>query len=64
MKQSDFCHAKTKRPKRKMVLATYNRNKILPRYPVNLKLYRKKKLENLKWFKFKMDATFGKRKNF
>ena len=43
--------AKTKRPKRKMVLAAYNRKKILPRYPVNLKLYRKKKLENLKWFR-------------
>ena len=42
-KQSDcFCMAKTKRPKRKMVLAAYNRKKILPRYPVNLKLYRKK----------------------
>ena len=41
-KQSDcFCMAKTKRPKRKMVMAAYNR-KILPRYPVNLKLYRKK----------------------
>ena len=39
-KQSDcFCMAKTKRPKRKMVLAAYNRKKILPRYPVNLKLY-------------------------
>ena len=43
MKQSYcFCMAKTKRPKRKMVLAAYNRKKILPRYPVNLKLYRKK----------------------
>ena len=42
-KQSDcFCMAKTKRPKRKMVLAAYNRKKILPRYPVNLKLHRKK----------------------
>ena len=43
-KQSDcFCMAKTKRPKRKMVLAAYNRKKILPRYPViDLKLYRKK----------------------
>ena len=42
-KQSDcFCMAKIKRPKRKMVLAAYNRKKILPRYPVNLKLYRKK----------------------
>ena len=41
-KQSDcFCMAKTKRPKRKMVLAAYNRKKILPRYPVNLKLNRK-----------------------
>ena len=38
-KQSDcFCMAKTKRPTRKMVLAAYNRKKILPRYPVNLKL--------------------------
>ena len=34
--------AKTKHPKRKMVLAAYNRKKILPRYPVNLKLYREK----------------------
>ena len=52
MKQSDcFRMAKTKRPKRKMVLAAYNRQKILPRYPVDLKLYRKKKLENLKWFR-------------
>ena len=42
--------AKTKRPKRKMVLDAYNRKKILPRYPFNLKLY-KKKLENLKWFR-------------
>ena len=51
-KQIDcFCMAKTKRPKRKMVLAPYNGKKILPRYPVNLKLYRKKKLENLKWFR-------------
>ena len=42
-KQSDcFCMATTKRPKRKMVLAAYNRKKILPRYPVNLKLYGKK----------------------
>ena len=47
-KQSDcFCHAKTKRPKRKIMLAAYNRKKILPRYPVNLKLYRKKKLKIL-----------------
>ena len=39
-KQSDcFCLAKTKPPKRKIVLAAYNRKKILPRYFVNLKLY-------------------------
>ena len=43
VKQSDcVCMVKTKRPKRKMVLAAYNRKKILPRYPVNLKLYQKK----------------------
>ena len=43
MKQRDcFCMAKTKHPKSKMVLAAYNRKKILPRYPVNLKLYQKK----------------------
>ena len=40
MKQSDcFCIAKTKHHKRKMVLAAYNRNKILLLY--------RKKLENL-----------------
>ena len=51
-KQSDcFCMAKTMRPNRKMVLDAYNRKTILPRYPVNLKLHRKKKLENLKWFR-------------
>ena len=89
-KQSDcFCIAKTKRPKRKMVLAAYNRKKILPRYPVNLKLYLayiplgpkiSPKSFYLAWFrrykqfkllpflskirKFKMAATFGKRKFF
>ena len=40
-KQSDcFYMAKTKRPERKMVLAAYNRKKILPRYPGNLKFRR------------------------